>query len=562
MPRRETSLGHSSKFDLTTAELRRLKLAAPASPQVGDSYGRYQLLHPIAEGGMATVWLARMRSEHGFDRTVALKTILPSLARDLRFRNMFLDEARIASRIEHPNVARVFDFGEQDENLYLVMEWVNGDSLSNLLRVAEADGYTLPLPVLLRIFADVCAGLHAAHELRDQSGREMNVVHRDVSPQNILVSDAGLVKVIDFGVAKARGRVAEETSIGVVKGKLQYMAPERVLGADVDHRADVWAVGAILYRILAGRPPYEGSDKGSIIRQLLAQDPVRALPSRVPHALARVVYKALAGTPNERYGAMAELQEEFEGLLHRFDSPTTSRHVAGVVSAVLGPSLAARRAAIDRAIERQDQTVTIRYVPHADRPHVILLRPVAPSSTSSSRGIEILRPTDASRGKRSSPVRALPEVSRELLAAAPDPVSPVPSRQSIAPAVPRWRLRSRRSKTALFGAWVLVIVAAVFGVHLGSTADLGTGSPMTSTPGAPFALPASHSPAPPLVQLTAHTESQQPPLPQPSIVRVNDLALEHKGNPASRARPEWSPTTRSLSRHTRLTARPLVATAD
>src|SRR2546430_11137552 len=205
---------------------------------------------------MASVWLARLQGKHGFEKIVAVKTILPNFAADPRFRQMFLDEARIASRIEHANVARILDLGEQHDLLYLVMEWVDGDALSKLSRTVEKNNQQVPLGILLRIVKDACAGLHAAHELCDPRGQVLGVVHRDVSPHNILVNSNGAAKVIDFAVAKARDRHAEETSTGILKGKIHYMAPEQAMGKPVDRRADVWAIGAILYRMLAGKAPF------------------------------------------------------------------------------------------------------------------------------------------------------------------------------------------------------------------------------------------------------------------------------------------------------------------
>src|SRR5437867_4503413 len=152
---------------------------------------------------MASVWLARLHGKHGFEKLVAVKTILPQFAQDLQFQRMFLDEARIASGIQHPNVAQILDLGEQEDVLYIVMEWVDGDSLAKVRKLAPKRGTSLPLGVMLRVIADACAGLHAAHQLRDVKGKNLDIVHRDVSPQNILISAAGSVRVIDFGIAKA-----------------------------------------------------------------------------------------------------------------------------------------------------------------------------------------------------------------------------------------------------------------------------------------------------------------------------------------------------------------------
>jgi serine/threonine-protein kinase len=310
------------------------------------------LVYPVARGGMARVWVAKLRGKHGFEKMVALKTILPTFAQDPRFRRMFLDEAKIASGIEHVNVAQILDLGEQSGQLYLVMEWVDGDSLQELERAAEKAGGALPIPVLVRVLADACAGLHAAHELADAQGKALNVVHRDVSPQNILISAKGVVKVIDFGVVKARRRATEETSTGTIKGKLQYMAPEQALGQAVDRRADIYSVGATLYRLLARRPVYRGNSPLSTYKRLTSSAPPEPLPAHVPGALSTIVLKALAFEPQRRFATAAELGAALEALLQG-PYQTSAREVAACVELYLGPALAARRSAISEALEEQ-----------------------------------------------------------------------------------------------------------------------------------------------------------------------------------------------------------------
>src|SRR5688572_2333969 len=224
----------------------------PLAP--GQRLDRYELLCPVGEGGMARVWVARLARKYGFEKLVAIKTILQKHASDDRFRAMFLDEARIASRIDHPNVGHIIDLGEEGDVLYLVMEWIDGDTLSRIKRTVERKKQEFPLPIALRVLADTCQGLHAAHELKAPDGSLLGVVHRDVSPQNILVSMSGVAKLIDFGIAKARDRLSGETSTGFFKGKVHYISPEQAVGRAVDRRSDVFSVGAILFHLVVGRP--------------------------------------------------------------------------------------------------------------------------------------------------------------------------------------------------------------------------------------------------------------------------------------------------------------------
>ena len=210
----------------------------------GARLGRYELLCPVAYGGMARVWAARQHGQRGFQKTVAIKTILPHLAHNPEFERMFLDEARIAAGVHHPNVTEIYELGEEGHVLYLAMEWVNGDSLVHVLKgIASKQAQPIELRIAARIIADACAGLHAAHELTDDDGSLLNVVHRDVSPHNIMVSLEGTVKMTDFGVAKAFGQSHQATMAGQVKGKVAYMAPEHIGGTTFDRRADIFAMG-------------------------------------------------------------------------------------------------------------------------------------------------------------------------------------------------------------------------------------------------------------------------------------------------------------------------------
>jgi serine/threonine protein kinase len=271
----------------------------------GALLDRYELVQEVAQGGMGAVWRARLRGKHGFERPVAVKTLLPQYAADDRFRKMLLDEGRIASAIDHPNVVRILDLGESDGVLYLVMDWVEGRTLESL-----ATRCALPLGVALRIMADVCAGLHAAHELRDQTGAPRLVVHRDVSPDNVLVSDSGAARLTDFGIARARDRMSDETSLGRVKGKPGYIAPEQAMRKRIDRRVDVWAAGATLFRLLAGRPPFGTLDE--LADFINAEREVPRLQGGVPLDVEDCVRRALDRDPRGRYPTAGEMQRALE----------------------------------------------------------------------------------------------------------------------------------------------------------------------------------------------------------------------------------------------------------
>jgi eukaryotic-like serine/threonine-protein kinase len=340
-----------------------LSLPPDAAPPYAESHlvpgyrlDRYELLCPIGNGGMASVWVARLRGKHGFEKLVAIKTILARYARDPHFQQMFLDEARIASRIDHPNVAQILDLGDHHGVLFLAMEWIEGDALYKLARAVHETGVVFPPGIALRIVADVCAGLHAAHELRDRDGKPLGIVHRDVSPHNILIGDQGVAKIIDFGIAKARDRAAGETETGSFKGKVKYMAPEQALAPrSTDRRADLWAVGAVLYFLISGRTPYGSDNDIATIARLASGQPPLPLPTNIPRAVRAVAQRALAWNPNDRYATADELRRAAEDAMREIGVITTSPDVAAFFSSHLADRAGARKKAVARALRAAEE---------------------------------------------------------------------------------------------------------------------------------------------------------------------------------------------------------------
>jgi hypothetical protein len=327
----------------------------------GYKLDRYELLCPVAEGGMAQVWCARLRGKHGFEKLVAIKTILPRFAADPQFQRMFLDEARIASGIRHANVAQILDLGDEQGVLYIAMEWVDGDALTKLAKALAQKGQRIPMSILLRIVADTCGGLHAAHELHGKGGAPLNLVHRDVSPHNVLVDGGGVVKLIDFGILQARERGAEETGAGTLKGKIQYMAPEQATGSPVDRRADVWGIGVILYHYLSGHPPFDGPTQVATLQRLTQGQPPAPLPPTVPAPVADIVMRALRHDREERQATAAEVQASLEAAMLSTGLVATSAEVGAFVREHLGERAARRKASIDAALaaaEERDRTGT------------------------------------------------------------------------------------------------------------------------------------------------------------------------------------------------------------
>jgi serine/threonine-protein kinase len=301
---------------------------------------------------MGTVWLARMTGKLGFERLVALKTILPTYSQDRQFCDMFLDEAKIAAQIDHENVARILEIGEDRGVLYYAMELIDGESLRKLYRDIRAAKTPFPMGIALRIVADACAGLHATHELQDEAGQALGVVHRDVSPQNLLVSVRGTTKLIDFGVAKANARRSEETAAGTLKGKIEYMAPEQGRGEPLDRRADVYALGAVLYELLAGRPVRD-TDEGkqfAALHELMTGAPYVPLPDTVPHLVRVLVDRALARDPAKRYASAEDFRRALEQVMLATGQGATTDEVGNVLAHYSRERTAKRKDAIERAL--------------------------------------------------------------------------------------------------------------------------------------------------------------------------------------------------------------------
>ena len=320
---------------------------------------RYELLCPLAQGGMGAVWLARYTGKFGFTRLVVVKVMLAQYARDENMRAMFIDEARIAASIDHPNVVSTLDVGEQDGILFLAMNWVDGDSLSRLVLEVSKANQRLPAGVALKIAADVCAGLHAAHELRDQHDELRGLVHRDVSPQNILLATNGRAMLIDFGIAKANKRVSEETSVGRIKGKLSYMSPEQARTSAVDRRADIFSVGAVLYEIFAGVPPFERESDIQTLTRLTRGGPASPLPVGTHPVVQNVVMRALALEPSARYQTAEEMSYELVVAMREIGAPTTDQEVARYGEPFLAGRRDQRQQAVQNALFAADDTMAV-----------------------------------------------------------------------------------------------------------------------------------------------------------------------------------------------------------
>jgi len=298
-------------------------------PTDGTRFGQYVLLEKIATGGMAEVWKARMRGVEGFQKIVAIKKILPHLSDNREFIDMFIDEAKLAAQLNHNNIIHIYDLGKIQSSYYIAMEFVDGFDLKTILKNAQERDVPLSIELSLFIASKVAAALDYAHRKRDFENRDLGLVHRDVSPQNVLMSQEGDIKLCDFGIAKAASK-ASHTQAGALKGKLQYMSPEQAWGRPIDRRSDIFALATVLFEMLTNRKLFTGENEISILEQVREArvEPPSKLNEEVTPEIDRIVLKALAKDPDARYQTAAEMARDLDAVLYEFKPTPTSADLA------------------------------------------------------------------------------------------------------------------------------------------------------------------------------------------------------------------------------------------
>lgn len=317
--------------------------AVPSAPAQGvELIGRYELHAQIAAGGMARVHLGRLRGAAGFGRTVAIKRLHPWLVADPNFADMLVNEARLAARIRHPNVVATLDVVSEQDELFIVMDYVLGEPLSRLVRLAAKAGERVPRPIALATIVGALQGVHAAHEATAEDGTPLEIVHRDLSPQNVVVDVHGLARVLDFGIAKARGRI-QETRPSQLKGKVRYMAPEQVHGA-TSRRSDIFSMGIVLWQLLAGRRLFDGDSDGEVLARVLEAKvpPPSGFDPNIAPELERAVLRSLERAPEDRYATALEMARALE----RADATAKPSEVAEWLERVAGAELTAKRSVV------------------------------------------------------------------------------------------------------------------------------------------------------------------------------------------------------------------------
>ncbi|MFK7986447.1 MAG: serine/threonine protein kinase [Sandaracinaceae bacterium] len=389
-------MGAVSAAEATPAGDVDIELDEPEAPEAVDkveSIGKYQLAFQLASGGMATVYLARADGPAGFEKLVALKRIHPHLAKERAYVEMFLDEARIASRITHANVCSVFDFGEVEGEYFIAMEYLVGEPLSQVLRRLHKQREMIRRPqymlLVARVMSEACEGLHAAHELRDPRGEPLGVVHRDVSPQNLFVTFDGTCRVVDFGIARARDKI-HQTATGELKGKFSYMSPEQIReGREVDRRTDVWALGVMIWEMLTFQRLFRRSSQSKTMYAVLEGEvkPPSAVRNGIPEALDTIVLKALSRDPAERYPTARALGQDLAAFLASAGEAFGAAEVAEWMGELFEGGEARSRQLMDVARMPRDPVPALPPAPATpdDLSPVSSVRTVTPGNTGAAK---------------------------------------------------------------------------------------------------------------------------------------------------------------------------------
>lgn len=326
---------------------------------------RYRVIKRLEAGGMAEVYLGEASSLEGFKKRVAIKRVLPHLAQNESFIQMFLDEARLSARLSHANIVSVFDISARDDTYFLIMEFVDGANLKRIVESLQRRGQRFPLPEAIYVCAEACRGLSYAHELHDEHGHPLGIVHRDISPPNIMVTKQGEVKVADFGLAKA-GTQLSQTDPGVVKGKFSYLSPEAAAGREVDARADIFSLGIVLWEMLAGRRLFLGETDYATVKLIQQANIPRLAPlnNQVDETFEELLLKALTRAPEDRYQSAQEFGDALTGYLFARQLKVTHYDIATLVNSAISddaPGTKHESSLIDRLIQEElDGSVALR----------------------------------------------------------------------------------------------------------------------------------------------------------------------------------------------------------
>lgn len=519
---------------------------------VPEKLGKYRLVRRLAQGGMAEIFLAKQEGPGGFEKNVVIKRILPEFSDQPQFLKMFLDEARIAAQLSHPNIVQLFDFGEVDGQHFLCMEYLAGEDLSFIFHHCRREGIRFPPAVAASILAAVADALNYAHEFVDDRGQALNIVHRDVTPSNIFLTYQGQVKVLDFGIARAEGRL-DKTRAGLIKGKLKYMSPEQILAKSIDSRSDIFALGAVGYALLTGEEAFARTAQTEVF-QAVVNDPIvspRDKNGEVPAELSAIIMKALERDVKARYQTAADLKRDAEDYLANVTYVSHASALAGFLKEVLGAEHIRRRQSVTRDGNSSAPLASsspLAEATMAPPPESITIAPPEPPTAGAGSAPSALRPTDAdvtasddgtgeSTTKGGRPSRKPSSLGKKRV-----PLQPVKARSAMARApwyVERWRL--------------LAGVGAAVGVLFTVVALVSSPPAPVSPPASPVAVPkpvpppgidpgAAAAPTRPVTPMPAPPPELVPDAPEPVKVSVPSApAPQPPSQPAPPRPPKAKP---------------------
>jgi TonB family protein len=475
----------------------------PARPERAEStpgrFGQYEIMEKIAVGGMAEVYKARMSGVDGFQKIVAIKKILPHMASSEDFLTMFADEAKLAAQLNHPNIIHIYDLGKVERSYYIAMEYVDGRDLRSILKSGAEHGLPLPPELALFIASKLAAALDYAHRRKDFDGHDLSLVHRDVSPQNVLISYEGDIKLCDFGIAKAATK-SSQTQAGALKGKLQYMSPEQASGKSIDRRSDIFSLGSVLYEMLTGQKLFGGDSDLTVLDQVRSArvPPPSEKDPDIPKRVDNIVLRALARNPDERYQNASDIQRDLESVLYTFSPAPGSADVAIYLHHLQAEEKASGREA-EHAIDRA-------FAPTSEAP-------APPAKRKKAKGTVVQRRTGAT-SRPVPPPKEEPAGAAEPAAAG----AAVDTKSGVFGAYSSGRVskekKARKPLLAGIGAAavVLVVVAVLVSRKRGPTP--GPAAPQKTTAPAPAVATTT---APPVTSVSGATSSASTTFTEKSI---------------------------------------------
>ncbi|MGI5863837.1 MAG: protein kinase domain-containing protein [Myxococcales bacterium] len=355
-------------------------------------FGKYTLIDRIAVGGMAEIFLARQAGLEGFEKTIVIKRIRPHLSNQKSFVKMFLNEAKLAAQLNHPNIVQIYDLGKIADAYFIAMEYIFGRDMRRIIPKADSMGIPFPMVYALKIASSVCEGLFYAHQKCDLYGNALNIVHRDVTPENIFVSFDGTVKILDFGIAKAANQI-EQTRAGEIKGKLSYMSPEQCMGKPLDSRSDIFSLGVVLYEWVTGFKLFTGDSEVAILKSI-TEGKIYApsyFKADIPEAVERILMKALEKDREKRYQTAWDMQYDIDQFLSQYEFTPSNIHLSNFLKQLFSDELEEEKKRLMTGTRPPGQELVVEYdEPAPDNPP-IPLRPRAQSERT-----EVNHATDGS----------------------------------------------------------------------------------------------------------------------------------------------------------------------